>query len=185
MLELAWPQLQKWAKCSTVVFPKMFTLRSCHSLQKLRITMSSPLSQELLLHLMLWLYIINSLDMEVAGVSPSEHPAYLAPALWMFCLVCCLFQHLPSLSARFLGQARADHKRWHLNRDLRTKWHERWQPKKGPEWGNSRPKMRRHSLGHVYIIEKWKISKEQKTKQSERESVKTLETLCIGFKKLC
>jgi hypothetical protein len=27
MLELAQPQLQKWARCSTAVFPKMFTFR--------------------------------------------------------------------------------------------------------------------------------------------------------------
>jgi hypothetical protein len=39
-------------------------------------------------------------------VSPSEHAAYLAPALCMFCPLLS-FLHLPSPSVRFLGQARA------------------------------------------------------------------------------
>jgi hypothetical protein len=39
----------------------------------------------------LWLYIINSLEVEGAGVSPSECPAYLAPALCMFGLLSVVF----------------------------------------------------------------------------------------------
>jgi hypothetical protein len=61
--------------------------RNCHRvLLFLRITLSHPLSWELPLHLVLSLYIINALEVEVVGVSPSEHTAYLAPALCMFCL---------------------------------------------------------------------------------------------------
>jgi hypothetical protein len=46
-----------------------------------------------------------------AGVSPSEHPAYLA--LDLCSLVFCLlsFLHLPPPSVRFLGQARVGHER--------------------------------------------------------------------------
>jgi hypothetical protein len=59
--------------------------------------MSHPLPGELPLHLVLLLYIINVLEVEVAGVSPSEHPAYLDLALCMpgllsvvfFCISCC------------------------------------------------------------------------------------------------
>jgi hypothetical protein len=36
--------------------------------------------------------------------------------------------------------------------------------------GNSNPETRRHSPGSMCIMEKCKISKEQKNKQSERES---------------
>jgi hypothetical protein len=50
-----------------------------------------PLPQELPLHLILPLYIINSLEVEVAGVSPSECPAYLASALCMFGLLSVVF----------------------------------------------------------------------------------------------
>jgi hypothetical protein len=49
--------------------------------------MSRPLPRESPLHLVLRLYIKNSLEVEEAGVSPSEHPAYLAPALHMFGLL--------------------------------------------------------------------------------------------------
>jgi hypothetical protein len=43
------------------------------------------------LHLMLPLYIINSLEVEGACVAPSEHPAYLAPALCMIGLLSVVF----------------------------------------------------------------------------------------------
>jgi hypothetical protein len=58
------------------------------------------------------LYIINSLEVEGAGVSPPEHPAYLAPTLCMFGLLSVIFFCIslhPQLS--FLGQARAGHKK--------------------------------------------------------------------------
>jgi hypothetical protein len=97
MLELAQPQLQKWARCSKAVFPLMFTFREKLSQVLLfpRITWSHPLSQELHLHLVLPLYIINSLEVEGAGVSPSECPVYLAPALCMFGLLSVVFSASP------------------------------------------------------------------------------------------
>jgi hypothetical protein len=73
--------------------------------------MSRPLPQESPLHLLLLLYIINSLEVEGAGVSPSEHPAYLAPALCMFCLLSVVFPTSPVTSVRFLGQACWGHKK--------------------------------------------------------------------------
>jgi hypothetical protein len=44
-----------------------------------------------------------------AGVCPSECPAYLAPTLCMFGLLCCLFLHPPLTSVKFLGWAHAGH----------------------------------------------------------------------------
>jgi hypothetical protein len=62
-----------------------------------RITMSHLLPQELPLLLVLPLYIINSLEVEAAGVFSSECPTYLAPALCMFHLLSvvffCIFHH--------------------------------------------------------------------------------------------
>jgi hypothetical protein len=40
------------------------------------------------------LYIINVLEVEGAGASPSEHPAYLAPALCMFDLLSVVFSDI-------------------------------------------------------------------------------------------
>jgi hypothetical protein len=60
---------------------------------------------------MLPLYIINSLEVEGAGVSPSKSPGYLAPALCMFGLLSVVFSASPIPSVRFLGQAHAGHKR--------------------------------------------------------------------------
>jgi hypothetical protein len=42
-------------------------------------------------------------------VSPSQHTAYLAPALCMFCLLSVVLPASPSV--RFLEQARAGHER--------------------------------------------------------------------------
>jgi hypothetical protein len=56
--------------------------------------MSHPLPQESLLHLTLRLYIINSLEVKGAGVSPSDRTAYLAPALCMFCLPSVVFSSI-------------------------------------------------------------------------------------------
>jgi hypothetical protein len=74
--------------------------------------MSCPLPHESPLHLLLQLYIINSLEVEEAGVSPSEHPAYLAQlyASFVFCLLS--FLHLPSPPVRFLGQACPAHENY-------------------------------------------------------------------------
>jgi hypothetical protein len=69
--------------------------------------MSRPLLRELPLYLVLLLYIINSLEVERAGVSPSEHTAYLAPALCMFGLLSVVFSASPVTSVRFLGQVGA------------------------------------------------------------------------------
>jgi hypothetical protein len=109
MLGLAQPQLLKWARCSTGVFLRcLCSKRSRHRILLFpRITMSRPLPRESPLHLVLRLYIKNSLEVEEAGVSPSEHPAYLAPALHMFGLLSVVFSgisHHPPV--RFLGQAR-------------------------------------------------------------------------------
>jgi hypothetical protein len=59
------------------------------------IAMSCPSPPELPLHLLLPLYIINSLEVEGAGMSPSEHQAYLALALCMFCLLYVVFAASP------------------------------------------------------------------------------------------
>jgi hypothetical protein len=66
--------------------------------------MPPPLPPINALHLMLLLYIINSLEVEGVGVSPSEHPAYLAPALCMFCLLLS-FPASPIAPVKFIGQA--------------------------------------------------------------------------------
>jgi hypothetical protein len=52
-----------------------------------------------------------------AGVSPSEHPAYLAPALWMFCLLSVVFSsisHCPQLGFynKLVQDMRHDHLNW-------------------------------------------------------------------------
>jgi hypothetical protein len=44
---------------------------------------------------------------DVAGVSPSEHPAYLAPALCMFGLLSVVFSSISRCLVLFLGQAHA------------------------------------------------------------------------------
>jgi hypothetical protein len=58
----------------------------------------SPCSQGLQchapFHLMLQLYIKNSLEVERVGVSPSEHPTCLAPALCMFGLLSVVFSNI-------------------------------------------------------------------------------------------
>jgi hypothetical protein len=58
------------------------------------------------LHLVLLLYIINSVEVEVAGVSPFQYPVYLAPDFCMFGLLSVVFSgisHCPPV--RFIGQA--------------------------------------------------------------------------------
>jgi hypothetical protein len=56
---------------------------------------------------LLW-YIINSLEVEEAGVSPSERPAYLAPALCMFGHLSVIFSGISRRpQVRFLGQTPA------------------------------------------------------------------------------
>jgi hypothetical protein len=115
MLELGQPQLHKWAGCSTAVFPLMFMFRE--KLSEVPLVsedyhvMPPPLPPINALHLMLLLYIINSLEVEGVGVSPSELPAYLAPALCMYELLSVVFSGIschPQL--RFLGQAHAGHR---------------------------------------------------------------------------
>jgi hypothetical protein len=93
-------------------FPKMFTFRAKLSQVSLVAKGYSvmPLPQELPLHLLLPLYIINLLEVEGAGVSPSKHPAYLAPALCMFCLLFVVFSASPITPIRFIGQACVVHK---------------------------------------------------------------------------
>jgi hypothetical protein len=76
--------------------------------------MSHPLPQEMPLHFMFPLYIINSLEVEGAVVSPSAHPAYLAPALFMFGLLSVVFCISCHPQLWFLGQARVACKSWQI-----------------------------------------------------------------------
>jgi hypothetical protein len=87
---LAQPQLQKWARCSTAVLPKMFTFR-----EKLSqvppvledFTMSRPLPEN---GLVLLLYIINALEVEGLLCLPqSMQPTW--PQLYACFVLCCLF----------------------------------------------------------------------------------------------
>jgi hypothetical protein len=101
--------------------------RSCHRFLLFpRVTVSCPLPWEMPLHLMLLLYIINSL--EVGGwllcLHPSTQPTW--PQLYA-CLVFCLlsFLHLPVPSVRFLGQIHPEQKSFSLNRNMRMRWHAR------------------------------------------------------------
>jgi hypothetical protein len=110
----AWVGTASAAEVGKMQYSCFFPLcseKSCHMFLLFpRITMSRPLPWELLLHLVLPLYIINSLEVEGAGVSPSKHPAYLAPALCLFVLLSVVFFGIschPQL--RFLGQACAGH----------------------------------------------------------------------------
>jgi hypothetical protein len=60
----------------------------------------TPHPREMPLHLLLLLYIIKALEVEGASLSPSEHPAYLPPALCMFGLLSVVFfgtSHHPQL----------------------------------------------------------------------------------------
>jgi hypothetical protein len=49
-------------------------------------------------------------------VSPYKCPAYLAPALCMFCFCLLSFLHLPSPPVRFLGSPCAGHEKESINR---------------------------------------------------------------------
>jgi hypothetical protein len=93
-------QLQKKARCSTAIFPKMFMFREVLPVPK-NYNVTPPLPQELPFHLVLPLYMINSLAVEVASVSPG--PSFMH--VWSS--VCCLFLHLPLPLVRFLEQAYA------------------------------------------------------------------------------
>jgi hypothetical protein len=57
--------------------------------------MSHALPQEMPLCLQLLWYITNSLEVEGAGVSPSERPVYLVPDLCMFGLLSVGFSASP------------------------------------------------------------------------------------------
>jgi hypothetical protein len=101
---------EKWSQVSSV--PKNYT--------------SSPLPQELLLHLVLPLYIINSLEDEGAVVCllPSTQPTWPQVALCMFGLLLS-FLYLPLPPVRFLGWARVGHERLYLRLSsliIHTKW---------------------------------------------------------------
>jgi hypothetical protein len=102
MLELAQPQLQKWARCSTAVFSfnvyiqrDVVTSSSCYR----ELQCHATPSQELRFHL-----ILNLLEVERAGVSLSAQPT--RPQLYA-CLVFCLLSFGISChpQLRFLVQA--------------------------------------------------------------------------------
>jgi hypothetical protein len=113
---LAQPQLQKWARCSTAVFPKILTFRE-------KLSQVSPVPKDYSVTPppprkaspppAVTVYIKNSLEVEGVCVSPSE-----SPPTWRYlyvCLVfCCLFQHFPLPPVRCLGQASAAHKTIHF-----------------------------------------------------------------------
>jgi hypothetical protein len=96
-LELTQSQLQKWARCSSVVFPKMFTFRENLSQVSLvpedyNVTLPPPKTASPP-HVAT---VYNKLTGGGgAGVSPSQHPAYLAPALCMFGLLSVVFSSSP------------------------------------------------------------------------------------------
>jgi hypothetical protein len=97
-LELAQPQLQKWTRCSTAVFPKMFTFREKWSqvppvLGNYNVT-SPPLRTAAPLR---FATVYNKLTGGGGGcfVSPFMHPAYLAPALCMFGLLSIVLSASP------------------------------------------------------------------------------------------
>jgi hypothetical protein len=89
-LELAQTQWQKWARCSTAVFPKMFMLREKQSQvpppPKNYNVKPPPLRTVAPPH---FATVYNKLTRDGGGccVSPSECPSYLAPALCMFRLL--------------------------------------------------------------------------------------------------
>jgi hypothetical protein len=96
---------------------QLFFLRCLHSERSShrfllfpRITVSHPLSQELLFHLVLPLYIINSLEVEGAVVCLHPNAQTTWPQLCA-CLVFCFlsFLHLLLPPVRFLGQAHMGH----------------------------------------------------------------------------
>jgi hypothetical protein len=87
-----------------------------------RSTVSCPLPQELLFHLLvLPLYIINSLevDEDVVCLYPNTQPTWLQHfCMFVFCLLSFLNLLMPLV--KFLGHALMGHKRRHLDRDLNT-----------------------------------------------------------------
>jgi hypothetical protein len=112
MLELAQHQLQKWARCSTAVFSfnvyvqrEAVTGSSCS--QGLQCHAPSPENYSP----PCVATVANKLTGGGgAGLSPSKHPAYLAPALCMFGLLSIVFFSISChLQLRFLGQARVGH----------------------------------------------------------------------------
>jgi hypothetical protein len=102
MLGLAQPQLQKWARCSTAVFS--FNIH----IQREAVT-SSSCSQGLQYHapppsIAFPPHVATVYNKLTRGGAPSlPGPSFMH----VLSSVCCLFQHLPSLSVRFLRKARA------------------------------------------------------------------------------
>jgi hypothetical protein len=121
-LELAQPQLQKWGRCNTAVFPKMFMFRE-------KLSQVSPVPQDYNITppslrtaapLQFATVYKNSLEMEGPGVS-IRAPSLPGPSfMHVWSSVCCLFQHLPLPQLRFLGQAHVACKKWLLARS--QKW---------------------------------------------------------------
>jgi hypothetical protein len=90
----------------------------------LRITMLCSLSQEMPLHLMLRLYIMNSLEVEGGWWVSIQVPSLPGPSfMHVWSSVCSLFLHLLLPSVRFIGQAHVGHERWHLNWNLGVRCH--------------------------------------------------------------
>jgi hypothetical protein len=126
MLELAQPQLQKWARCSTAVFTlnvyvqrEAATASSCSR----GLQCHAPSRWELPLHLMLPLYITKLTGGEggwCVSIQALSLPGHSFMHVWSS--VCCLFLHVSSPSVRFIGQAHVGHESWSPNRDLRVRW---------------------------------------------------------------
>jgi hypothetical protein len=112
MLELAQPQLQKWARCSAAVFPKMFTFRE-------KLSQVSPIPED---------YNVTPPPPRIASpprvttvynkrtggggcwcVSIRAHSLSGPSFMHVWSSVCCLFLHLPSPPVRFIGQLHAVH----------------------------------------------------------------------------
>jgi hypothetical protein len=92
---MAQPQVQKWARCSTAVFPLVFTFREKPRVPPVPedynttpppLRMASPPCV---------VTVYNKLTGSGwVRVSPSEHPAYLAPAFGVFCLLSVVFSRI-------------------------------------------------------------------------------------------
>jgi hypothetical protein len=120
MLGLAQPQLQKWARCSTALFPNMFTFREKLSqvppVPKDYNVTSPPLR---IASLSLVVTVHNKLAGGGGGWWVSIRTLSLPGPSFMhvWSSVCCLFWHLPLPPVRFTGQARVAQ---HTKRDLRA-----------------------------------------------------------------
>jgi hypothetical protein len=126
MLGLAQPQLQKWARCSITVFPKMFTFREKLSQvspvpDDYNVMPPPPITSPYLLPLFI-IYGVATVYNKLTGgegcwcvsIKALSLPGPSFAHVWSSV---CLFWHLLS-PLRFLGQAHVGHERWRPNKDL-------------------------------------------------------------------